>query len=128
MKKLILAILLLVTLLSLVACAPENETTARPTPAPPRVDGLFDADGNRLASWDALVNEYGFDMKNEDDKESSQLAQIIERNEEALGTAVKLVVGDGRVAVSAVPHLFPESRQAPGGKPKVCELVVGHQE
>ena len=99
MKKLVLAILFLVTLISLVACAPENETTSRPTPAPPRVDGLFDADGNRLASWDALVNEYGFDMKNEDDKESSQLAQIIERNEEALGTAVKLVVGDGVTSI-----------------------------
>lgn len=99
MKKLVLAILFLVTLLSLVACAPENETTSRPTPAPPRVDGLFDADGNRLASWDALVNDYGFDMENEEDQESSWFINVIERNEDELGIGVKLVVGEGVTSI-----------------------------
>lgn len=101
MKKLILAILLLSVAFALAACNTEEETTPTicPRPLPPAEDGLFDAGGNQLASWEMLVNYYGFDMENEEDQESSWFINIIERNEEELGAGVKLVVGDGVTSI-----------------------------
>lgn len=96
MKKIVLVILLLTLSFAFCSCIPEDETTtSEPVPPPPHLDGLFDRSGNQLSSWDALVNDYGFDMYNTEDSESSYFMNILERNKYAIARATTLVIGEG---------------------------------
>ena len=65
--------------------------------------GYYDMDGNLLASWDKLVNEYGLDIeKNYDmypnNRGDSHLANVIEKNFKKAG---KLVVSDKVTKIGA---------------------------
>lgn len=63
------------------------------------VPGLYDAEDVLLASWDSLVNDYGFDVENdytlfEAFTNASNMPKSIIENNTELSTGVKIVVGD----------------------------------
>jgi len=63
-----------------------------------RVDGLFDAEGNLLASWYELVHVYGMDVTNDFNSYSysryTNSPYYVLKNTKELAGGVKLVIGD----------------------------------
>lgn len=84
-------------------------------------DGLFDAEGNSLASWDSLVNDYGFDISSD----SGQALKTVLNTYSELSGATKLVVGDGvtkigngalQSCLSITEVVLPEGLQSIGNE------------
>ncbi len=66
-------------------------------PEQPALDGLFDADGVRLASWDTLVNEYGLDVETDYTTNTAETSSpsVILKKEEFNKEDVRLIIGNG---------------------------------
>lgn len=56
-------------------------------------DGLFDADGKQLASWDELVNDYGFDVT------TTSFNDLVSENQDVLGSGTKLIIDDSVTSI-----------------------------
>ena len=67
--------------------------------------GLFDANGNRLASWEELVNDYGLDVEKDytDSTYSSDTASLyyVLNNNDEFSTGTKLVIKKGVTVIGS---------------------------
>lgn len=106
-------------------------TTEEPSePEQPALDGLFDADGVQLASWDTLVNEYGLDVETDysNTEGNDNYYQIpagapynVLQNKTEFATATHLIIGDSvkRIGSFAFFHSMPDA-------PSLKSLTIGN--
>ena len=69
-------------------------------------DGLFDANGVMLASWDELINTYGFDITS-----GTSFRDILDGYSE-LSTGVKLIIGDGVTSIGNEAFYYCKSLES----------------